>query len=103
MDITMVGTGYVGLVTGTCLSSVGNHVTCLDIDAQKIARLNAGHCPIHEPGLEGLIKRNVKAGRLRFTTDAAGAYRTAEAIFICVGTPPKEDGQADLRFVLGVA
>jgi UDPglucose 6-dehydrogenase len=103
MQITMVGTGYVGLVTGTCLANVGNHVTCLDIDGGKIARLNEGHCPIHEPGLDALIRRNVKAGRLMFTTDAVKAYRTAETIFICVGTPPLGDGQADLSYVLGVA
>ena len=99
----MVGTGYVGLVTGSCLANMGNTVTCLDIDARKIERLQRGECPIHEPGLGELIRRNLKSGRLSFTTDATEAYQSAEAIFICVGTPSKEEGQADLTSVLGVA
>ena len=103
MHITMVGTGYVGLVTGTCLSNTGNDVTCLDIDQGKIDRLNAGHCPIYEPGLEELIRRNVKAHRLHFTTDKTRAYQAAQLIFICVGTPSDGQGHADLRFVLAAA
>ncbi|MBS3821744.1 MAG: UDP-glucose/GDP-mannose dehydrogenase family protein [Phycisphaerae bacterium] len=103
MRITMVGTGYVGLVTGTCFANTGNEVTCLDIDQQKIDKLNAGISPIYEPGLDQMISRNVKAGRLHFTTDRKQAYESAEAIFICVGTPPDETGHADLRFVFDVA
>jgi UDPglucose 6-dehydrogenase len=103
MRLTMVGTGYVGLVTGACFASTGNQVTCLDIDEQKIDALNKGEVPIYEPGLSDLIKRNAKAGRIRFTTDKSEAYREADAIFICVGTPSDQDGSADLRFVLQVA
>jgi len=100
MQLTMVGTGYVGLVTGTCFANTGNRVTCLDVDAAKIERLNAGECPIYEPGLEALVARNTSAGRLQFTTDKQEAYRSADIIFICVGTPPDEDGSADLSYVL---
>ena len=100
MQLTMVGTGYVGLVTGTCFANTGNRVTCLDVDAAKIERLKAGECPIYEPGLASLIARNVAAGRLQFTTDKEAAYRSADIIFICVGTPPGEDGSADLSYVL---
>jgi len=100
MRITIVGTGYVGLVTGTCFANTGNHVVCLDIDAAKIEKLNRGISPIYEPGLEELIQRNHKAGRLKFTTDAPAAYQQAEIIFICVGTPSDERGHADLRYVL---
>jgi UDPglucose 6-dehydrogenase len=96
MRITVVGTGYVGLVTGTCFSDSGNTVTCLDINADKIARLNRGEIPIYEPGLEELVERNAKAGRLRFTTDTAAAIRDAEVVFLAVGTPPAADGSADL-------
>ncbi len=103
MRITMVGTGYVGLVTGTCLANTGNDVTCLDIDQPKIDKLNAGVSPIYEPGLDDLIKRNRNAGRLHFTTDKAAAYQNAEAIFICVGTPSDEMGRADLKYVLAAA
>ncbi|MFA9480489.1 UDP-glucose/GDP-mannose dehydrogenase family protein, partial [Phycisphaerales bacterium AB-hyl4] len=103
MRITMVGTGYVGLVTGTCLSNTGNDVTCLDIDQAKIDKLNHGVSPIYEPGLDELIRRNAKAGRLQFTTDAVAAYRRAEAIFICVGTPSDAQGCADLKYVLEAA
>ena len=103
MRMTMVGTGYVGLVSGVCLSNTGNDVTCLDVDASKIDRLNAGECPIYEPGLTELMARNTAAGRLHFTTDKAEAYRDAEMIFICVGTPTGEDGQTDLSYVLGAA
>jgi UDPglucose 6-dehydrogenase len=103
MNLTMVGTGYVGLVTGACFATTGNDVTCLDVDEAKIARLKTGQSPIYEPGLAEMISRNVKARRLRFTTDKAAAYRQAEVIFICVGTPSDEDGSADLRYVMDVA
>ena len=103
MRLTMVGTGYVGLVTGTCFSNTGNHVICLDIDPKKIEKLNAGVSPIYEPGLDELITRNTKAGRLEFTTDKAYAYRQAEAIFLCVGTPSDDLGRADLKYVLAAA
>ncbi|MEO5700711.1 MAG: UDP-glucose/GDP-mannose dehydrogenase family protein [Casimicrobiaceae bacterium] len=103
MKITMIGTGYVGLVTGTCLAEVGNDVLCLDLDRRKIDLLNAGGVPIHEPGLEAMIRRNVEAERLQFTTDvdAAVAYGTVQ--FIAVGTPPDEDGAADMQYVLAAA
>ena len=103
MKITIFGTGYVGLVTGTCLAEMGNHVLCMDVDADKIARLEQGEIPIFEPGLEPLVKRNHEAGRLAFTTDAKAAVAHGEAIFIAVGTPPDEDGSADLKYVLSVA
>jgi len=103
MRICMVGTGYVGLVTGTCFANSGNDVTCLDIDQQKINKLNQGISPIYEPGLDELIQRNVKSGRLHFTTDKETAYRRAELIFICVGTPSDESGHADLKYVLAAA
>jgi UDPglucose 6-dehydrogenase len=103
MRLTMVGTGYVGLVTGACFASTGNTVTCLDIDEDKIARLKRNECPIYEPGLTEIISRSAAAGRLRFTTNQLEAYRDAEAIFICVGTPSDEDGSADLQYVLNVA
>ena len=103
MRITMVGTGYVGLVTGTCLANIGNTVTCLDVDAAKVASLQAGKCPIYEPGLEELIEQNTADKRLLFTLDKAQAYVSAEIIFICVGTPSDKEGQADLKFVLGAA
>ena len=96
MRIAVVGTGYVGLVTGTCFADSGNAVTCLDINADKIARLNRGEIPIYEPGLEELVQRNAKAGRLRFTTDTIEAIRGAEVVFLAVGTPPAADGSADL-------
>jgi UDPglucose 6-dehydrogenase len=103
MRITMVGTGYVGLVTGTCFANTGNDVTCLDIDQAKIDRLNQGISPIYEPGLDELIRRNVKAGRLHFTTDKAAAYQKAQVIFICVGTPSDARGHADLKYILAAA
>lgn len=103
MRITMVGTGYVGLVTGTCFANTGNDVTCLDVDPKKIDRLNAGQSPIYEPGLDEMIQRNTAAGRLHFTTDKKAAYSRAEVIFICVGTPSDENGHADLKYVLGAA
>jgi UDPglucose 6-dehydrogenase len=99
----MVGTGYVGLVTGTCFSNTGNQVTCLDVDPSKIETLNSGGCPIYEPGLTDLIERNVDAGRLVFTTDKTKAYKDAEMIFICVGTPSDESGHADLKYVFAAA
>src|SRR5688572_1018160 len=96
MKIAILGTGYVGLVTGTCLADSGNQVTCVDIDAAKIERLNRGVIPIYEPGLAELVERNREAQRLLFTTDLAGAVRPARLIFLAVGTPPAEDGSADL-------
>jgi len=96
MRIAVVGTGYVGLVTGTCFANSGNTVTCLDINADKIARLNRGEIPIYEPGLEELVVRNAKVGRLLFTTDTAAAIRGAQVIYLAVGTPPSADGSADL-------
>ncbi|MSR44094.1 MAG: UDP-glucose/GDP-mannose dehydrogenase family protein [Phycisphaerales bacterium] len=103
MNITMVGTGYVGLVTGACFAEMGNNVTCLDVDAAKIATLRKGESPIYEPGLSEMIVRNANAHRLSFTTDKAAAYRDARIIFICVGTPSRDDGSADLKYVLSVA
>ena len=103
MNVTIFGTGYVGLVTGTCLAEVGNQVVCVDIDAAKIDGLNRGVIPIYEPGLEPMVLANHAAGRLRFTTDAASAIAHGEMIFIAVGTPPDEDGSADLQYVLAVA
>ncbi|MBC7482410.1 MAG: UDP-glucose/GDP-mannose dehydrogenase family protein [Rhizobacter sp.] len=103
MKITVVGTGYVGLVTGACLSEMGNHVLCLDVDACKIRTLNEGGMPIHEPGLDTLVQRNVAAGRLRFTTDVEAAVAHGVLQFIGVGTPPDEDGSADLQHVLAAA
>ena len=103
MRVTIFGTGYVGLVTGTCLAEVGNEVVCVDVDAAKIARLEAGEIPIYEPGLEPLVRSNHADGYLRFTTDATAAIGHAQVIFIAVGTPPDEDGSADLSHVLAVA
>jgi UDPglucose 6-dehydrogenase len=99
----MVGTGYVGLVTGVCLSNSGNDVICFDVDARKIDMLKKGESPIYEPGLTELMAQNVKAGRLSFTTDAQGAYQQAEMIFICVGTPSDDEGNADLTYVFRAA
>ena len=103
MNVTVFGTGYVGLVTGTCLAEMGNAVVCVDVDAAKVERLNQGQIPIYEPGLEELVLANHAAGRLAFTTDPAPAIAHGEVIFIAVGTPPDEDGSADLRHVLAVA
>jgi len=103
MKITIFGTGYVGLVTGACLAEMGNHVVCVDIDAAKVARLERGEIPIYEPGLEPIVRRNHASGQLDFTTEAAPAIAHAEIIFIAVGTPPDEDGSADLKYVLEVA
>ncbi len=103
MKITVVGTGYVGLVSGTCFADVGIDVVCVDIDANKIEKLENGIIPIYEPGLEELVKRNHANGRLTFTTDLEAAIVGSEVVFIAVGTPPGEDGSADLSYVLGVA
>ena len=103
MKIAVVGTGYVGLVAGSCLAETGNTVQCVDIDESKIARLNQGHIPIYEPGLEPLVKRNKEEGRIVFTTDLASAVKASDVIFIAVGTPAGEDGSADLQYVLGAA
>jgi UDPglucose 6-dehydrogenase len=103
MKIAVVGTGYVGLVTGTCLSETGNTVTCVDIDENKVARLKEGQMPIYEPGLEKLFERNIKEERLFFTTNLADGIKEAQIIFLALPTPPGEDGSADLRYVLGVA
>ena len=103
MNIAIVGTGYVGLVTGTCFAEMGSNVTCVDVDAQKIEKLNNGIMPIYEPGLEELVKRNVAYGRLHFTTDLTSVLDDVEVVFSAVGTPPDEDGSADLKYVLAVA
>jgi UDPglucose 6-dehydrogenase len=103
MNIAVVGTGYVGLVVGACLAETGNQVTGADVDASKIDRLKKNILPIYEPGLEHLVGRNQAAGRLAFTTDVPEAIGTSEVVFIAVGTPPGEDGSADLRHVLAVA
>ena len=103
MNVTVVGSGYVGLVVGACLAETGNRVICADIDAEKIARLNDGEVPIYEPGLDRLLARNLGEGRLRFTTDVGAAVQPAAVVFIAVGTPPDEDGSADLKHVLNVA
>jgi UDPglucose 6-dehydrogenase len=103
MKLTVFGSGYVGLVSGACLAEVGNDVVCIDIDRNKIDRLNRGEVPIHEPGLDALIQRNMKAGRLRFTSDAALAVEHGLFLFIAVGTPSDEDGSADLQYVLTAA
>ena len=103
MKITVVGAGYVGLVTGACLAEMGNHVVCLDVDPRKIQMLQRGEVPIHEPGLDAVIARNAAAGRLQFTTDVAAAVGHGTLQFIGVGTPPDEDGSADLQYVLAAA
>ena len=103
MNIAIVGTGYVGLVSGTCFAEMGAHVTCVDVDAQKIEKLKNGVMPIYEPGLEELVKRNVEYGRLQFTTDLTEVLDDVEVVFSAVGTPPDEDGSADLKYVLAVA
>jgi len=103
LKITVIGTGYVGLVSGTCLAEVGNDVLCVDVDESKIATLNAGGIPIFEPGLEAMVARNRAAGRLRFSTDTAQGARHGEIQFIAVGTPPDEDGSADLTYVVQAA
>ena len=103
MNVTVIGTGYVGLVTGACLADAGNTVFCLDVDKGKIARLNEGQIPIFEPGLEPVVKRNREAGRLRFSTDVAASVAHGELQLIAVGTPPGEDGSADLQHVVAAA
>ncbi len=103
MKITVIGTGYVGLVAGACLAESGNHVICMDKDEEKIKLLNEGEIPIYEPGLEDLVKRNSKLNRLKFTTDLKASIENSDIIFIAVGTPPGEDGSADLSHVLEVA
>jgi UDPglucose 6-dehydrogenase len=103
MHVAVIGSGYVGLVAGACLAETGNDVTCVDVDAEKIARLQRNEIPIYEPGLEPMVKRNQEEGRLTFTTDIGSAIRGSRVIFIAVGTPPGEDGSADLKHVLAVA
>lgn len=103
MNISIVGTGYVGLVSGTCFADTGVNVTCVDVDAKKIEHLCNGEIPIYEPGLEELVLKNVKAGRLHFTTDLASVLNDSDIVFSAVGTPPDEDGSADLKYVLQVA
>src|SRR6186997_962073 len=103
MKIAVVGTGYVGLVTGTCFAETGNNVTCVDIDNGKIDKLSSGQVTIYEPGLEKLFLRNQKEGRLHFTTSLEEAVESAKIIFLALPTPPGEDGSADLKYILGVA
>ncbi len=103
MHVAVIGSGYVGLVAGACLAETGNDVTCVDVDADKIARLQRNEVPIYEPGLEPMVKRNQEEKRLTFTTDIGAAVRSSRVIFIAVGTPPGEDGSADLKHVLAVA
>jgi len=103
MRLTMVGTGYVGLVTGVCFANTGNDVTCLDVDPKKIEKLRRGECPIYEPGLTEILQRNIAAGRLKFTLDKQAAYRDADMIFVCVGTPSDPRGHTDMRYVEGAA
>src|SRR5690242_9558813 len=102
MNIAVIGTGYVGLVTAACFAETGNQVVGADIDERKVKGLQGGVVPIFEPGLEEMIRRNQKSGRLRFTTDVAAAVATSEVVFIAVGTPPDADGSADLAQVLAV-
>ncbi len=103
MRLTMVGTGYVGLVSGVCFSNTGNDVVCLDVDKRKIDILESGGCPIYEPGLTELMEKNVEAGRLKFTTNPEQAYRDAQAIFICVGTPTGANGDTDMKYIWAAA
>ncbi|RMG87446.1 MAG: UDP-glucose/GDP-mannose dehydrogenase family protein [Bacteroidetes bacterium] len=103
MNIAVVGTGYVGLVSGTCFAETGNHVVCVDIDKNKVARMQQGEVPIYEPGLEPIFHRNTEQGRLRFTTNLKEAVDHAQIIFLALPTPPDEDGSADLKYILGVA
>jgi len=103
MNIAVVGTGYVGLVSGTCFAEMGVNVTCVDVDKSKIERLESGLIPIYEPGLESMVKKNVDAGRLKFTTELSSCIDNVEVVFSAVGTPPDEDGSADLKYVLSVA
>ena len=103
MKITVIGSGYVGLVTGACLAELGNSVMCLDIDKAKIDLLKAGELPIYEPGLEQIIQSNIKLGRIQFTSDIQKSVAHGDIQFIAVGTPPDEDSRADLRYVLSAA
>ena len=103
MDVTIFGSGYVGLVTGVCLAEVGNNVLCIDVDPEKIAVLKSGGVPIYEPGLDDMLRKSVAAGRLSFSNDAAEGVRHGLFQFVAVGTPPDEDGSADLQHVLAVA
>ena len=103
MKIAVIGTGYVGLVTGTCFAETGNEVTCVDIDQRKVDMLNNGQITIYEPGLEKIFLRNLKEERLKFTSDLATGIAEAQILFLALPTPPGEDGSADLKYVLGVA
>lgn len=103
MNIAVVGTGYVGLVSGTCFAEMGVNVTCVDVNEEKITRLLQGQIPIYEPGLEEMVLRNHREGRLNFTTDIATCLDNVDVVFSAVGTPPDEDGSADLTYVLEVA
>ena len=103
MNVAVVGTGYVGLVVGACLAETGHDVVCADIDESKVRLLNEGQIPIYEPGLQPLVEHNLAAGRLTFTTDVDTAIKASTIVFIAVGTPPDEDGSADLQHVLAVA
>ena len=103
MKIAIVGTGYVGLVSGTCFAEMGVNVTCIDIDQQKIEKLQQGQVPIYEPGLDEMVLRNQREGRLHFSTDLTSCLDNVEIVFSAVGTPPDEDGSADLKYVLDVA
>src|ERR1700733_4526046 len=103
MKIAVVGTGYVGLVTGTCFAETGNDVVCVDIDVQKVKKLSEGEITIYEPGLNKLFLRNLKEDRLKFTTDLADGIKDAQIIFLALPTPPGEDGSADLKYILGVS
>jgi UDPglucose 6-dehydrogenase len=103
MHIAVIGSGYVGLVTGACFAEFGVDVTCVDVDKEKIARLSNGNIPIYEPGLEQLVAKNTQAGRLSFTTDIKSAVEQALVIFLAVGTPPKTDGSADLAYIEAAA
>ena len=103
MKLSIFGTGYVGLVTGTCFAEMGNDVLCIDVDADKVARLEQGEVPIYEPGLEDMVRTNAARGQLRFSTDSAAGVAHGDIIFIAVGTPADEDGSADLKYVLSVA
>ena len=103
MNIAIVGTGYVGLVSGTCFAEMGINVTCVDVNEKKILKLQSGEIPIYEPGLDDMVKRNVEAKRLKFTTDLSSCIDNVEIVFSAVGTPPDEDGSADLKYVLEVA
>ena len=103
MNIAVVGTGYVGLVSGTCFAEMGINVTCVDVMQEKIDKLNNGEIPIYEPGLEEMVLRNMNAGRLKFTTQLTDVLNKVSIVFSAVGTPPDEDGSADLKYVLEVA